>query len=140
MPCMFVAWPRMFVACLAVLLLVGCSGASAVPTATPEQLAGIPSAGCGGFRLKIINGLSQTVRVTIGPDWIDAVEAGATETIVGGLTQPMPPPLPWLVEIYDQSGRVTLFRQSMGGPVSQVVTLSAGHASQTTYSQQAEGC
>lgn len=131
--------PRVLLACLIALLLTGCSRSNTAATATPARAA-FPSAACGGFHLKIVNGLSQTVRVTIGSDWNDLIEAGATETIVGGLTRPVPPPLPWPVEIYDQTGRVTLFRQTMDGAVGQIVALSDGAAAQKPYSVGEAGC
>jgi hypothetical protein len=117
---------------IVMLALVACR-----PAATP---VGQPTMACGGFHLKVVNGLSESVRLNIGTDWTDVIEAGKTEMVVQYFMQPKPPPLPWLVEIYDSTGRVTLFRQTMDGAADQKVTLAETSAAQSPLSRQDGGC
>ena len=110
-----------------------------VACGSPFSSVDVPSPACGGFHLKVVNGLSESVQLNIGTDWTEVIEAGKTETLIEFLTQPDLPRLPWLVEIYDATGRVTLFRQTMSGTPDQMVILTDSAATASPLGSCGQG-
>jgi hypothetical protein len=115
---------------VALSILGGCQGDG---TPNPDDpYAGLPSNGCGGFHLKVVNTTAASVRVTLSHAWSIVVPARSTETVVQ-FDPPDKPPLPWQVVITDESSGRQLFSAAMPGPVDQKVTLSADGPVQAPY-------
>jgi hypothetical protein len=125
---------RLLILVAAISLLGGCQGGG---TPNPDDpYSGLPSNGCGGFHLKVVNTTAASVRVALSDAWSIVVPAQSTETVVQfgpPFDPPDKPPLPWQVVITDESTGRQLFSAAMPGPVDQKVTLSADGPVQAPY-------
>lgn len=118
--------------------LVAVLGACQVGSST-DPYAGLPSNGCGGFHLRVVNQTGASVRVTLNGAWSTVVAGNATQTINQTFSTPQPPQLPWQVVITNVTTGRQLFTATMPGPVDQKVTLSGDGPVQTPY-DLSEGC
>ena len=121
----------------------GCSPStspSALARSSADPYAGLPSNACGGFHLKVVNDTSSNVTVAINEAWNTTVDAGASQVINQGFSQPQPPVLPWHVVIAN-ADRQSIFTGTVGDtPVDQKLTLSDDAAPVQVPYDLTEGC